>query len=72
MRAIGPFCLLALCLPLLMGAEVYRWVDKDGVVNYTQVKPRDAKAIIEEHVLDGQRIERLLYRSPITNAIAET
>ena len=44
MRAIGPFCLLALCLPLLMGAEVYRWVDKDGVLNYTQVKPRGVAA----------------------------
>lgn len=44
MRAIGPFCLLTLCLPLLLGAEVYRWVDKDGVVNYTQVKPRGVEA----------------------------
>jgi len=44
MRAIRPFCLLALCLPLLMGAEVYRWVDENGVVNYTQVKPRGVAA----------------------------
>lgn len=31
-------------LPLLMGAEVYRWVDENGVVNYTQLKPEGVEA----------------------------
>ena len=44
MRAIRPFILLTLCLPLLMGAEVYRWVDANGVVNYSQIKPRGVNA----------------------------
>ncbi len=37
---------LALCaLPLLLGASsVYRWVDEDGVVNYTQMKPEGVDA----------------------------
>ncbi|MCZ6620224.1 MAG: DUF4124 domain-containing protein [Gammaproteobacteria bacterium] len=36
--------LFALCVPWLMGAEVYRWVDENGVVNYTQNVPRGVKA----------------------------
>lgn len=36
---------LPLCaLPLLMGASVYRWVDANGVVNYTQLKPEGVEA----------------------------
>jgi NADP-reducing hydrogenase subunit HndC len=31
---------------------------------YTQVKPEDAEDIIEEHVVKGRRVERLLYKSP--------
>ncbi len=31
-------------LPLLMGAEVYRWVDENGVVNYTQLAPEGVEA----------------------------
>lgn len=40
-------CKLALALgslPLLMGAAVYRWVDENGVVNYTQLKPEGVDA----------------------------
>ena len=44
MRKIGPFSVLIVCLPLLMGAEVYRWVDSNGVVNYTQIKPHGVNA----------------------------
>jgi hypothetical protein len=29
------------CFPASYAAEVYRWIDADGVVNYTQQKPRD-------------------------------
>lgn len=43
-----------------------------GETFYTQVKARDAKAIVEGHILGGQRVERLLYRDPATGAIAES
>ncbi len=36
--------LAILCLPLLMGTEVYRWVDENGVVNYTQLSPPGTNA----------------------------
>ena len=35
---------LLFILPLLMGAEVYRWVDRDGVINYTERAPYGVKA----------------------------
>jgi len=31
---------------------------------YTQVKPEDAEAIVEEHVIKGRRVEHLLYKDP--------
>lgn len=31
---------------------------------YTQVKPEDAKEIVEEHVIKGRKVERLLYTDP--------
>jgi NADP-reducing hydrogenase subunit HndC len=31
---------------------------------YTQVKPEDAKEIIEEHIIKGRKIERLLFTDP--------
>lgn len=34
---------------------------------YTNVKPEDAKEIIEEHVIKGRKVNRLLYRDPKTN-----
>ncbi len=33
---------------------------------YTQVKPSDAREIIDEHVIKGRRVERLLYLDPGT------
>jgi NADP-reducing hydrogenase subunit HndC len=33
---------------------------------YTQVKPEDAKEIIEEHVVKGRKVARLLYKDPKT------
>lgn len=39
MRKLIEISLLALSLPILMGAQVYRWVDPNGVVNFTQLKP---------------------------------
>ncbi|MDA3823516.1 MAG: NADH-quinone oxidoreductase subunit NuoF [Bacteroidales bacterium] len=38
---------------------------------YTQVKPEDAEDIIEEHVVKGRRVERLLYKSPETDKHVE-
>jgi NADP-reducing hydrogenase subunit HndC len=38
---------------------------------YTQVKPGDAETIVEEHILGGRRVERLLYRDPASNTIIE-
>ncbi|MCQ2159178.1 MAG: NADH-quinone oxidoreductase subunit NuoF [Bacteroidales bacterium] len=35
---------------------------------YTKVKPKDAEEIIREHVLGGNKIQRLLYVDPETNA----
>ena len=31
---------------------------------YTQVKPEDCKEIIEEHIIKGRKVERLLYLDP--------
>ena len=53
MRAIGRLAAVTLLLPLLMGTEVYRWVDENGVVNYTQTKPRGVEAVQREsHLRD--------------------
>lgn len=32
---------------------------------YTQVKPDDATVIVEEHVIKGRKVERLLYKDPV-------
>lgn len=44
MRALCKLALVLGALPLLMAADVYRWVDADGVVNYTQRKPEGVDA----------------------------
>jgi len=33
---------------------------------YVQVKPEDAQAIVEEHVIKGKKVTRLLYKDPVT------
>jgi len=43
-----------------------------GETFYTRVKTSDVKAIIEEHVLGTRLVERLLYRDPVTNTIADS
>jgi len=43
-----------------------------GETFYTRVKPQDAKAIVEQHILGGQRLDRLLFHDPATNAVAES
>jgi soluble lytic murein transglycosylase-like protein len=35
----GAFLLLTLCVPLSSWAEVYKYVDKDGIVNFTNIAP---------------------------------
>lgn len=35
---------------------------------YTQVKPTDAREIIDEHVIKGRKVTRLLYADPETNS----
>lgn len=44
MRFVCKLVLTLGCLPLLMGATIYRWVDADGIVNYTQIKPEGVEA----------------------------
>ena len=34
---------------------------------YTEVKPADAREIIEDHILKGNKVERLFYTDPATN-----
>ena len=36
---------------------------------YTQVKPEDAGEIVEEHVVKGRKVQRLLYKDPKTDKI---
>lgn len=43
-----------------------------GETFYTRVKPSDVKAIIEEHILGGRLVERLLFRDPATKVIADS
>jgi hypothetical protein len=44
MRTTRTLALVIVAVPLLLGADVYRWVDKDGVVNYTQRKPEGVES----------------------------
>jgi len=37
-----------------------------GDVIYTKVQPSDAREIVEEHILKGRKVERLLYKDPAT------
>src|SRR3989304_5587308 len=39
---------------------------------YVRVKPKDAEEIIERHVLNGQQVDRLLYRDPDTDTVIPT
>jgi len=40
---------------------------------YTQVKPEDCAEILEEHIIKGRKVERLLYRNPETgNAVSDS
>ncbi len=36
---------------------------------YVQVKPEDAQTIVEEHVIKGRKVTRLLYKDPVTKEL---
>jgi NADP-reducing hydrogenase subunit HndC len=38
----------------------------DNIV-YVKVKPEDAQIIVEEHVMKGRKVTRLLYKDPVSN-----
>jgi NADH-quinone oxidoreductase subunit F len=40
----------------------------EGII-YMQVTPEDAAEVIEEHILKGRPVERLLYREPVTEEV---
>ena len=44
MRQLAILTTILATMPLLMGADVYRWTDATGVVNYTQQKPQGVNA----------------------------
>ena len=36
---------------------------------YVQVKPEDAQTIVEEHIIKGRKVTRLLYRDPVSKEV---
>ena len=38
---------------------------------YTQVKPANVKKIVEDHILGGKPVERLLYQDPASDSVIE-
>jgi NADP-reducing hydrogenase subunit HndC len=38
---------------------------------YVQVKPEDAKIIVEEHLIKGRKVEKLLYKEPVSDKSIE-
>jgi hypothetical protein len=55
MRTACKLALVIVAAPLLLGADVYRWVDEDGVVNYAQRKP-EGVASARMRADTGQRV----------------
>ncbi len=46
-------------------------IEPDNVF-YVRVKPKDVKEIIEQHIINGNRVERLLYKDPQTQEKVHT
>jgi hypothetical protein len=46
---IGPsfVCALAVAAPLAAQAEIYRWVDDRGVINYSSIRPEGVKKVTQ-------------------------
>jgi NADP-reducing hydrogenase subunit HndC len=60
----------------VVGTGCFGFCEKGPIVKiipdntfYTQVKPEDAKEIVEEHVVKGRKVSRLLYKDPKTEKI---
>src|SRR5512133_1907190 len=60
----------------VVGTGCFGFCEKGPIVKiipdntfYTQVKPEDAKEIVEEHVVKGRKVTRLLYKDPKTEKI---
>ena len=58
---------LLICLPGVLVADIYRWVDSRGVVNYTQQKPNDVSSTLVGKATQGQR--QLAPSAPATPAV---
>jgi len=43
-----------------------------GGTVYQRVRPSDARAIVEEHILAGRPVERLMYRDPVSGRLYRT
>jgi NADP-reducing hydrogenase subunit HndC len=55
----------------VIGTGCFGFCEKGPIVKmipdntfYTQVKPEDAKEIVEEHIVKGRKVSRLLYKDP--------
>jgi NADP-reducing hydrogenase subunit HndC len=60
----------------VVGTGCFGFCEKGPIVKvipdntfYTQVKPEDAKEIVEEHIVKGRKVVRLLYKDPKTDKI---
>ncbi|MGB8491941.1 MAG: NADH-quinone oxidoreductase subunit NuoF [Bacteroidales bacterium] len=54
------------CFGLCTLGPVIRIMPDDVI--YTKVSPDDAREIVEEHIIKGRNVERLLFRDPATNS----
>ncbi len=60
----------------VVGTGCFGFCEKGPIVKiipdntfYTQVKPQDAKEIVEEHIVKGRKVSRLLYKDPKSEKI---
>jgi NADP-reducing hydrogenase subunit HndC len=60
----------------VVGTGCFGFCEKGPIVKiipdntfYTQVKPEDAKEIVEEHIVKGRQVSRLLYKDPKSDKI---
>jgi hypothetical protein len=65
MRTLCKLALVIAALPILMATDVYRWVDDDGVVNYTQRKPEGVDSA-RLQAATGQPLDLPATRAPAT------
>lgn len=60
----------------VVGTGCFGFCEKGPIVKiipdntfYTQVKPEDAKEIVEEHIVKGRKVSRLLYKDPKSDKV---